>query len=693
MAAFVKSVERVTVSFTNTSGSNTQTVALTKGQDPDQCVPLSTILRFTGAGQDQRANNCVGVDIYDNAGTATVDVNRTITSSGGWADVEICVVEFADTVTVQKGTASLTGTSATATITAVNQDNAFAIVTAEAQTTGSGDDFNDYYIQAKFNSNTQLGFTRRASGNPDWDIYWYVVESNGTDFQTEYLEINGGQVETGPTNVSLTNSVNLDHSFIICSYESSEVSDDQRDATWSFALTGTTTLTYYRNNGSFPSAEATFGIWVVRSDSDGCNVQRFATDVDGQTTTNQAITSVDTDFAAIAVGHTAGQGVWPINSSTNGTDNYRYQSTITITSATNVALQRFSQTSVAGSNNFIRYEVVEFGEAGAGQKITAEEGTFTWSGQDADLQYSSILTAEAGNYAFSGQDAGLSRGFVLDAETGAYSWTGFDADLSRTTVITLTAEEGTFSFTGQDANLEYNRLTFAEQGNFSFAGESADLAYGRRLGAETGTFSFVGENASLRTAEGIMADTGFFAWSGEDATLRADRVLTAEVGTFSFSGFDAVLRYIRPGTIMAEEGVFSFQGHPAQLGEEEEQPAGWPRKPKRKPRRYILPDNRVFTDPDRALFELRQLLAQNEAPVQSPSGAGLPVTLPQEPASLSLEGPAPDEAPSANMVSAAVQELPDLIEARSADAQPIDPQLLSVLFQRIDDEEAAMLLL
>ena len=38
-------------------------------------------------------------------------------------------------------------------------------------------------------------------------------------------------------------------------------------------------------------------------------------------------------------------------------------------------------------------------------------------------------------------------------------------------------------------------------------------------------------------------------------------------------------------------------------------------------------------------------------------------------------------------------ELPELIDARPTRAAPIDPALISVLLQRVDDREAEMLLL
>ena len=134
--------------------------------------------------------------------------------------------------------------------------------------------------------------------------------------------------------------------------------------------------------------------------------------------------------------------------------------------------------------------------------------------------------------------------------------------------------------------------------------------------------------------------------------------------------------------------------------------AGWPkkvRKPKSKHRRYILPDNRVFTDPNRALFELHKLLADNKAsePTQADGEAESSAILENEEVVAPLPDTSPSESfpPSALLSDSSVlmkeitRELPQMISDGPISVETIDPQLISVLLQRIDDEEAALLLL
>ncbi len=109
--------------------------------------------------------------------------------------------------------------------------------------------------------------------------------------------------------------------------------------------------------------------------------------------------------------------------------------------------------------------------------------------------------------------------------------------------------------------------------------------------------------------------------------------------------------------------------------------------PRRGRRRYVLPDGRVFFDPDLALLELYKLLAKT-----APKAPDLPVeAIKPRPRGVELEEPAVSLPPA--LMSQVIEALPELIEARPVTAAPIDPQLISVLLQRVDDEEAVLLLL
>ena len=638
MAAFVKSVERFTTAFPASTQLQTNTINLTKGQDETKCVPFYT-KRLTGSSGDTRPDNAVSVEMIDNGGTPAARVRRQCTRIGpNSAVVEVTIVEFESTVTVQQGNTSLTDLTATATITSVNQGNAFVTFTQHSLTDSAVDDWDDTLIQARFNSNTQIQFDRRAAGDPDWEVYWYVVESNGTDFQTEYVEYSWASGETGPTNRTLSNSVTLANSFLICSYESAEISDDMRDATVNFALTGTTTLTFYRNHGGSPSGTGTMGVWVVRSDSNGCTVQRLATDVDGQTTTNQTITTVDLAATAIIPSQNVGLGEWPINSDTGGNDIHDLQTTIVPTTSTNVALTRQALTTVQGSNNFIRYEVVYFSIAGAGPP---------------DQSVAVGIASET--------DSAL----AVTPVAGAVSVAVGQAD-ETDTAFTVTPEIGG-----------------APQ--IVVVGQADETDSVEPVTPIPGTVSVsVGLAEETDSAQAVTPLPGAVA---VDIGIASEIDLAAPVFPVVEGGPQTVL------VLNVTETDQAFTVTPRIGPEEGPIKGGLPPVRKRKRRRYILPDGRSFDDPNRALFELRELLTRQPVPGEDQTaGADRGAERPE-----SAQGPAQEAAApaplSAKLMSEVVADLPELIQARPLTADSIDSQLVSVLLQRIDDEEAAMLLL
>lgn len=361
MAGFTKSKETITTTFAPSGVLEENVVNLTKGQNWEQCAPWPT-QRFTSNGAGAGGNLFVSVEMFNNGGVAAARIRRLASGAagGGNVTVHIDIVEFGDEVTVQRGSVSLTSQSATAALDPVVLDDSFILISYHTASVSGTANWGSQMVQASFNSTTQAAFERRLGGNPDWELYWYVISSNGIDFKTEYLEVVGGSADTEET-TTLSNTVDPDHAFLVCTYEVGESADDMRDGILNFAITDPDTLTRYRNNGGSPDADYTIGIWVVRTNAAGAKVQRFAIDVDGQLTTNQTIDTVDVERALVSSSQHVAGGAWPINSSLSGGDSDNYQHSLELTSAINLAAQRFSDTALDGSNNNIRAEVIELG--------------------------------------------------------------------------------------------------------------------------------------------------------------------------------------------------------------------------------------------------------------------------------------------------------------------------------------------
>ena len=196
----------------------------------------------------------------------------------------------------------------------------------------------------------------------------------------------------------------------------------------------------------------------------------------------------------------------------------------------------------------------------AGRSLTAEQGSFTLTGADADLLAGRSLTAEQGSFTLTGADASLLASRELTAEQGSFTLTGADADLTYVTSYSITAEQGTFTLTGADAGLSSGLSLTAEQGSFTLTGADASLLASRELTAEQGSFTLTGADADLSYVVGysITAEQGTFTLTGADANLAASRALSAEQGSFTLTGGDADLDYGLG--IDADQGSFTLTG-------------------------------------------------------------------------------------------------------------------------------------
>ncbi len=388
MANFVVSVEKIQATLT---AAGSTTVDLSKSQDEAKCVPFYTH-KFTVDGSDVRHNNAASLTMVDNSGTPAVQVDWFPIATTGTIVLEIFVVEFGSNITIQTGLINFTdaGSTGVDTITAVVLDNSFIHFTAEAVGT-TNDDFEDACCQASFNSTTQVQFERLNVGPPEWDIRYYVVESDGTDFTTEYVEDSWTSSETGPTVAGTITAVTLAKAFLICTYESGDAGDDARESIVNHALTSTTELTWYRNHDGTPAGDGTIGVWVVSTTGTEFSVERVAADVDDATNTTftETITEIDQTKAILLHSHGQMAAAHPISSEASGLPVDNMMNSLVFASDTSVTLSRLDTADISGANNIVRFEVVEFELESAVQDI---EGSIL---TDADTLNHGVIARKA----------------------------------------------------------------------------------------------------------------------------------------------------------------------------------------------------------------------------------------------------------------------------------------------------------
>lgn len=169
--------------------------------------------------------------------------------------------------------------------------------------------------------------------------------------------------------------------------------------------------------------------------------------------------------------------------------------------------------------------------------LTADPGSFGYTGQAANLTVGRVMAAAAGSFGYTGQAANLNASYLMAAATGTFSYTGQAATLSPGKI--LTAAVGTFGYTGQAALLTAALSLLASAGSFGYTGQPANMTISQVMGAATGSFGYVGQAANLTAASNITmaAATGTFGYTGQAALLLASGpTLIAATGTFGYTG-------------------------------------------------------------------------------------------------------------------------------------------------------------
>ncbi len=249
--------------------------------------------------------------------------------------------------------------------------------------------------------------------------------------------------------------------------------------------------------------------------------------------------------------------------------------------------------------------------------LSAEEGTHSWTGDDASLEFGHEVTADPGVYNWSGVDAflnydsdqitdtisisqalakyrkayprafhpghkepfrfGLPQNFSLSAETASYVWTGTDATTTYTPFSPNVSQrerkhhswprpfapspfgqlrsERNYNLISGQANLEL----VAETTEYSWAGIAATVQAARQISAESGSFSWTGTDATLNFGFTVTADPGTYSWTGTDANLEYGYEINAETGAWVWTGTNATLA-AAPRVLVADSGAWTWTG-------------------------------------------------------------------------------------------------------------------------------------
>lgn len=199
--------------------------------------------------------------------------------------------------------------------------------------------------------------------------------------------------------------------------------------------------------------------------------------------------------------------------------------------------------------------------AAGGFTLSADGATYTYSGNDANLQFNRRFAPLGATYIYSGNDANILFNRLVGADGNVYSYAGNNADLTYTPIggFTLGADGATYTYSGNDANLLFSRLLFADGGTYTYAGNNANTLFNRLVGADGGVYSYAGNNANTLFNRRVGSDGGTFAYNGNNANLLFGYSLLADGGSYTYSGNNADLTYTPAGSCPSVAQIWAYQ--------------------------------------------------------------------------------------------------------------------------------------
>jgi hypothetical protein len=148
--------------------------------------------------------------------------------------------------------------------------------------------------------------------------------------------------------------------------------------------------------------------------------------------------------------------------------------------------------------------------------LTADGGTFSYSGAPANTLFNRLLSSDGATYAYSGGIASLLLNRILQSDGAS------------------------FAYSGGTASTLYNRVLSSAGSSFGYSGGIASLVYTPAgtvytLNADGAIYSYSGGNASLLMNRSVIAYGVSYGYLGGDATLRSSAYPSASLDAYTVS--------------------------------------------------------------------------------------------------------------------------------------------------------------
>jgi len=128
---------------------------------------------------------------------------------------------------------------------------------------------------------------------------------------------------------------------------------------------------------------------------------------------------------------------------------------------------------------------------------------------------------------------------TLTADSGTYTYSGTAATLTHD--IPLALDSGTYTYSGTAVDFKVDRILTADSGTYTYSGTALALKFGRILALDSGTYTYTGTSVELDLGFTLSADSGTYTYSGTALTFTRTLIFPLASGGYTYSGTDVIL--------------------------------------------------------------------------------------------------------------------------------------------------------
>jgi len=200
------------------------------------------------------------------------------------------------------------------------------------------------------------------------------------------------------------------------------------------------------------------------------------------------VTQINTGVASVG-DSTSATNVYKNTSPDTGAASYRI-----VTSGTTYGFNWTTPTNAVYGATGVVYK-----EESSGYTLTADQGSYTLTGQTTGTLFARIFAADQGSYTLTGQATAFSYSTAssLTAEFGSYTLVGSNALVD----VSMNAEQGSYTLTGQVTGLTYSALNVytiaADQGSYTLNGQTVNTLFNLKVFADVGSYNLTGRQVGL----------------------------------------------------------------------------------------------------------------------------------------------------------------------------------------------------